>query len=325
MNRRRSGFTLIELLAVVALIAVLISLLLPAVQAAREAARRTQCANNLLQLGVAVRSYETTHRVLPPGVVDVSGPVIEAFSAYQFGWITQLLPHMEQRNVYRHLDFRVGIYQPANQTARAVLLGSLICPSEWRGRNSFGSFGSGSGPALGSEPALSSYAACHHDVEAPIDVLNKGVFFLNSHVRYDQIEDGLSHTLFLGEKQAVGDELGWASGTRSTLRNTGTPINRTQLDPGDLPPNLFGKPLEGSELPPTAELGAVPGDPAAPPATGKAATPLRVGGFGSRHPSGANFGFGDGSVRFLRLTIDPRVYLLLGARADGEPIGDDQF
>src|SRR4051812_32952935 len=104
MPRRRPGFTMIELLAVVSLIALLIALLLPAVQSAREAARRASCSNNLMQLGIAARAYETSFRVLPPGVVDPSGPVVESPSAYQFGWIAQLLPHLEQNNIYRNLD-----------------------------------------------------------------------------------------------------------------------------------------------------------------------------------------------------------------------------
>ncbi len=325
-RRRCPGFTMIELMMVVAIIAVLISLLLPAVQSSREAARRTQCANNLLQLGIAVANYESTHLVLPPGSVDPKGPVVEGPAAYQFGWVAQILPFMEQRNAYQHLNFNSGAYQLGNLTVRSVTIGGLLCPSDARRGSSFGGAGPSSfGPSLSSvpSPAQANYAACYHDVEAPIDTTNAGAFFLNSHVRLDEVEDGLGHTIFLGEKKPGGDELGWASGTRATLRNTGTPINQTSLNPLDLAPLMPGSPVDdvpaipGIENPPPAQE-----SPSSPP---KAPMPIPVGGFGSSHPNGSNFVFGDGSVRFLRSTVNDRVYRLLGARADGDPIGDDQF
>src|SRR5262249_49123343 len=127
--RRRAGFTLIELLTVVGLIAVLIALLLPAVQSAREAARRTQCASNLLQLGVAMGTYASTHGVLPPGVVEPKGPIVYASRGYHMGWAVQILPFIDQQNRYRHVDFRRGVYAAENSTVFGNTLGLLICPS----------------------------------------------------------------------------------------------------------------------------------------------------------------------------------------------------
>jgi prepilin-type N-terminal cleavage/methylation domain-containing protein/prepilin-type processing-associated H-X9-DG protein len=327
MPRRLAGFTMIELVVVIAIIAVLIALLLPAVQAAREAARRIQCVNNLTQLGIAIENYESTHLVLPPGVVDNKGPVVETPTSYQFGWICRILPYLEQKNVYKQIDFNSGVYTTSNLTARSVSMNVLICPSDNRRstrRNSSLNFGGSSGTTVVTlpEPQSTAYAACHNDIEAPIDVGNNGVFFLNSRVRLDEIEDGLAHTIFLGEKRPPGDELGWASGTRATLRNTGTPINESFLDPSDL--NVFLADLAGVERPadvPAPAPDPEPDKPARPVALG----PIPVGGYGSLHPNGANFLLGDGSVRFLRTTIHPTIYRLLGNRRDGVPISDDQF
>src|SRR5689334_2532117 len=224
-RHRRAGFTLIELLVVIAIIGVLIALLLPAVQAAREAARRTQCANNLMQLSIALQNYQSAHEVLPPGVVDVAGPIRNVGKGYHFGWVPQVLPYIEEGNVQNHLNFKVGVYHPANDTARAVQIRTLMCPSD---PGSFSSGGPPAGTALpGGMPAAgpptgSSYAGCYHDIEAPINTNNAGVLFLNSRIRDEDVKDGLSNTIFLGEHVADSNSLGWASGTSSTLRNTGT-------------------------------------------------------------------------------------------------------
>src|SRR5882762_1923016 len=109
-KKGRQGFTLIELLVVIAIIAVLIALLLPAVQMAREAARRTQCRNNIMQLILAVHNYEQSHEVLPPGVVNDDGPIKTEPKGYHFSWLAQLLPFVDQNNVYKHIDFRAGAY-----------------------------------------------------------------------------------------------------------------------------------------------------------------------------------------------------------------------
>ena len=298
-HRPPAGFTLIELLVVMAIISVLVALLLPAVQATRAAARRSQCLNNLMQLGLALKSYEAAFEVLPSGAVDAAGPITNNPVGYGFGWMTQVLPHIDQRPAYNRLNFQVGVYDGANTTTRAVLIGVLLCPS---------AIGATRMPATGttppaSLPALTNYAAVHHDAEAPIDATNNGSFFLNSAVRYEDIADGSSQTLFLGEKATTGVDLGWASGSRATLRNAGWLINGGPVVVA--PP---ATPAPGS-APPTAT----------PPAL------IAVGGFSSLHPGGANFGLGDGSVRFLRDSTHPTVYAALANRNDGAPIGGDQY
>jgi prepilin-type N-terminal cleavage/methylation domain-containing protein/prepilin-type processing-associated H-X9-DG protein len=294
-----AAFTLIELLVVIAIIAVLIALLLPAVQAAREAARRAQCVNNLMQLGIAVQNYESSHEMLPPGVVNLTGPILDQPKGYHFGWLVQILPYCEQRNIYNHFNFKIGLYETQNFTTRTTLVRGFLCPSD---------SGANRGPT---GVAMTNYAGSHNDVEAPIAASNKGVLFLNSAIRFEDITDGTSQTIFLGEKSNDGLGEGWASGTRATLRNAGSGINRT-TNPSS-----------------PASLAGDDGDDGGAAASGVAGTSFDtlsfVGGYNSRHPGVANFAFGDGSVRFLKTSIAPGTFRLLASRADGEIISSEKF
>jgi prepilin-type N-terminal cleavage/methylation domain-containing protein len=296
--KRRDAFTLIELFMVVSIIAVLIALLLPAVQSSRESARRTQCTNNLLQLGIGLANYASTHHVFPPGVVNDKGPVLNLPTGYHHGWIVQILPFIDQNNVYRRFDLRRSVYHPANMTARDAVIATFLCPSD-PGRSA------------------TNYAGCHHDVEAPIDANNHGVLFLNSRIGYDDIIDGPAYTILLGEMVKTGPTLGWAAGTRATLRNTGRRINEPDvlLPVSRNPPGAFFIP-SGERSSPEAiqklvDDGLLPID--------------YSGGFGSHHPGGANMLFCNGAVRFVKVSINSVVYERLGNRSDGEIVGDDHF
>ena len=181
-------------------------------------------------------------------------------------WAVHLLPYLDEAATFNHVDLTAGAYDPKNAPVRSLRIAAFICPTDISERRE--------GPVTG------SYAGCHHEVEAPIDLDNHGVLFLNSHISARDVTDGLSNTIFLGEKRSGPDDLGWMSGTRATLRNTGTPINE--------------------------------------PAAAKPAGDLAVGGFGSFHPGGAGFLFGDGATRFVSAEIDPGVFQQLGHRADGK-------
>jgi prepilin-type processing-associated H-X9-DG protein len=206
----------------------------------------------------------------------------------------QILPFIEQGNLYRQIDFRQGVYAPANTTVLATQLKMFICASSpWRGRM--------------------NYAGSHHDVEAPIDADNHGVLYLNSHVRHDDITDGPAYTILLGEHKG-GAGFGWALGTRATLRNTGPPINARE--PLTIPTPLWPYPQTPAPPAPGAVEASVQGG----------LLPMTyVGGFSSHHPGGANFLLCDGSARLIKQSIDQRVLQRLGNRSDGDLIGDDQF
>ena len=337
--RRSNGFTLIELLVVIAIIALLIALLLPAVQQAREAARRTQCKNQLMQFGLALNNYMNTHGVLPPGTSNATGPIVsqepgstvpqfgaggatlgagdlapgsqpvipsqQNGTSYHMSWIVQILPYLEQRNVYQHIDFTNSVYAPENLPVRSRLLVTVRCPSD-------------PGMALGSTGAgANNYCGIHNDFETPIDVNQNGVLFLNSSIKYDQITDGCSSTLFVAEVMSHrGTDLGWMSGTRATLRNmvirTTTPETSeiSGYKTHSFPTFQGGGGMYGGNVATREEPNA--------PTDGSEF----VGGFSSMHTGGFQAVFGDGSVRFLSQNIDSRILRNLAHRADGEMLGE---
>ncbi|MCH8828903.1 MAG: DUF1559 domain-containing protein [Planctomycetes bacterium] len=284
-QRRPRGFTLIELLVVIAIIAILIALLLPAVQQAREAARRATCKNNLSQLILAIHNYEMAWEMLPPGTVNPTGPIRNEAKGYHVGWIVQILPYIEEGTAFRKTDFKVGVYDEKNNAVRAHGIPILLCPSD-------------PNTTIDENIRLANYAGCHHGTETPINVKNNGVFFLNSSVRFEQITDGSSHTIFVGEiiiESRQGNavtNLGWMSGTRATLRNTG------------LSPNQSAKDLLDD---PNGEPPKKPADPV-----------TFVGGFSSHHVGGTHIALGDGRVRFISENINTKLFQQLGNRADGE-------
>lgn len=277
--RSRGAFTLVELLVVIAIIGVLIGLLLPAVQAAREAARRVSCMNNMTQLGLALHHHEFSVENLPSGVINPDGPIRNEPIGQHVSWVVQILPYIEQQNLFEHFDIEAGAYAPENSQARSRPIPTLMCPS-FPGPAVITNDFQDTGKRIGSN----TYAGCYHDSESPIDLDNNGLLFLNSKVRYSEILDGSSQTILVGETTPKADILGWASGTRATLRNT----------------SGFESTENWHQLP-SGETGS-----------------LEVGGFSSFHVGGGVFTFADGSTKFLSKSISPGLYRQLGNRADGE-------
>lgn len=309
-----AGFVMVELCCVILVIAMLIALLLPAVQIAREGARRTQCKNNLMQIGIALQNYRMAHRVFPSGTVNPQGPILNHPQGYHVSWVVQILPLLGERTAFLSYDFEKGVYDPVNfETANYVLV-NLRCPSS---------------PAGGY-----NYAGCHHDVEAPIAADNQGVFFLNSSIREKDLKDGRSYTIFVGET-SDGGFLSWTSGTSSTLRNMGTRINQvfsTNTSPrsafpyGDAYGYEFSKDQLGAGY--EGEVDLFEGDESETPPQKQKLTPeerkklLHVGGFSSFHAEGAHFSLGDASVRYIGQKMDYEILKRLANRQDGNLIGE---
>lgn len=188
LRRRKPGFTLVELLVVVAIIGLLVSLMLPAVQQVRESARRTQCQNNLKQMGLALHNYHDNHGSFPPGWV---GPT-------SYSWCSLLLPQLDKLALYNQLGVAKGKSPADAGSALDMPLAVFLCPSD--GKSKANNFYSHNG-TIGYQK--SSYPGVHGDWKFINQLINKqtGVFGMSSYVTQTEIPDGLSTTFLVGERR----------------------------------------------------------------------------------------------------------------------------
>ena len=328
MKNNRNGFTLVELLVVIAIIGVLVALLLPAIQAAREAARRMQCANNLKQISLALLGYENSYGefpaarfgsdlIAPNTVIDCGNgetftiPDLGNMSDSGASAMVMILPFLEQQALFDELQPNtVPIWNAKNISTWAPQVADVLsqrpevyrCPSDTIDEPAQWAHG----VPLTVPVAAGSYANVLGSVRpdgpnGAIKYCGDGVFFYCRKIRQSEITDGLSNTLFVGETRDghLTDDSGkainsniWSNGNRmqSTMRTTATPLNT--------PPGVDG----GAGLRTQAEA-------------------YSNGGFSSYHPGGANFAYGDGHIVFISDSIDMPTYTVMAGRADeGVPL-----
>jgi prepilin-type N-terminal cleavage/methylation domain-containing protein/prepilin-type processing-associated H-X9-DG protein len=351
MRSSHRGFTLIELLVVIAIIAILIGLLLPAVQKVREAANRIKCANNLKQLGLALQSYHLSHECFPPGLTALDPDIANAEAT----GFTMLLQHLEQDNTYQHYNFEAPWFDESNYLAVGIQVKLFYCPSNRsEGVIDLSPFAAQWQTPLPPIAAGCDYLFCrgaNGSVEINwqrIPLAARGVFNIRppgqtrGGLRLAEITDGTSTTIAMGDG---------AAGTPSYLVRDLSSPSVPAIDPltGQSLPllqswsaaavNYLSHPLYGSVFGVTAQYGLGP-DPRDEPMNRSPATPTitgadprgdnrvggdLIGGFRSLHPGGCNFLFCDGSVHFVTQAVPPAIYRALSTYAGDEAVGDTVF
>ncbi len=310
----RRGFTLIELLVVIAIIAILIALLLPAVQQAREAARRTQCKNNVKQMGLALHNYHDTFNMFPPNITD------NVYNSTSRGrsWIVAILPYIDQAPMFNNLNFNLPLANSAtnplpaadfnvNTNAAVMSLPALLCPSDstngngrLNGRANIENVGfmgvtnykavAGSNWAWGTFPYTHSTgrnSGSNNGLDAGNGWNCRTAALTNNCTRIRDLTDGTSNVTMVGEVAAgrcTHTQWWWFNGTTATC---GVPLNyyvkNTAITAGDWPNNYS---------------------------------------FGSLHTGGGHFLMGDGTVRFVSENIDLQTYRNLATINGNETVGE---
>lgn len=324
IQRRPGGFTLIELLVVIAIIAVLLGLLLPAVQKVREAAGRTKCQNNLKQIGLALHNFYALEQRLPPGFTSTSDPgnvnwrtlttTVPAY--YEPGWsfFAYILPYMDQASLFSQLNLDLPILHSANAIARTegALINAYVCPVDTApklidvldfGESSTAVTLSGSGTLICRAP-VASYTGVLGSNDHEENGAFNGIFFRNSRVKFEDITDGSSNTLCIGERMSRMAEATWLGTITGSevvhaegwWQARGYPHRTHNYRPANLHVTCHirsGKPNLLSNSP---------------------------SGFFSPHTSGCNFLNADGSVRLITDTLDNTTFRALATRNGGEII-----
>jgi prepilin-type N-terminal cleavage/methylation domain-containing protein/prepilin-type processing-associated H-X9-DG protein len=319
----RNGFTLVELLVVIAIIGVLVALLLPAIQAARESARRTQCINQIHQLTVALQNHHDTKKGFPPGVINNDGNL---FSYPRLTWMMHTFPFMEEGAVFGAFNMKApkgcagGVWlDPVNYPAVSKSMSVLLCPTDGEGELYHNH------PGCGGQVARGNYAGFFGNVNmggvwdyfknpnAPSTTAPKhtpSAFMMNKPVKIGMISDGTSHTMVIGEilKGIAGDNseyrgVHWYDHVATSQIFTATAPNSTDPD------YLYPLWCTGKTNVPQMNLPCRPGN-----GSGE----NHMAAARSRHPGGVQVGFADGSARFVPDSVELSVWQAMGSIKNGE-------
>ena len=307
----RRAFTLVELLVVIAIIGILVGLLLPAVQAAREAARRMQCTNNLKQIGLAFHNFQDANGKLPTGARDGKDSAFTCCNATTvsgWSWSYKILPYIEQGNVYNLADDN-DYGNTQNLVARAIIP-SYTCPSR-RNAQLWGST-----PYFRSDYAGNAGERVGGGSDS-ISIGKRGVVVRtesNLDIRLEQIKDGTSNTIMVGEKALNPDRYGSDGGDNERWNNAGWDEDVIRWGAGSVSGVEYG-------IPPVQDLNAPTDSIAVVDAGGRSWTNWHPF-FGSSHAGGSNAVFGDGSVRSISYNIDGETMRRISIANDGMPVGE---
>jgi prepilin-type N-terminal cleavage/methylation domain-containing protein len=303
-DRATSGFTLIEVLVVVAIIGVLIALMLPAVQAAREAARKTQCANNLKQIGLGMQSYLVSHLAFPAGYTsnvlpdhDDGGP--------GWAWGATIMPFIEESNVHDQINYTASLRAPESETVRMTSVPLFICPSDSKFEPII-DIPSKSSTRVICQMAAGSYVASSGTIRPTCKLCRDnfdGVFGRNRAIKPKELTDGLTKTLCVGERASRWSRpVVWAVLPNSKVIDNQKP-GLYAAGPAFVLGTTFNEGFNIESAIDDMDHGTI----------GTFAE-----SFGSEHPGGAFFMFCDGAVRFVYDDADPSIMNALSTR-DGNP------
>jgi prepilin-type N-terminal cleavage/methylation domain-containing protein/prepilin-type processing-associated H-X9-DG protein len=293
--RQSSGFTLVELLVVITIIGILVALLLPAVQAAREAARRMRCANNFKQVALAVHGYASARGSLPTGLF-LAGYCGAPGSVVGTGWAVFILPYLEQSAIYDHFDFRKAFSVAPNSDMEAggATISAYLCPSDPQSDTLVNYTTSITRP--GRDPNEDLGRTNILGVSDSVDFTcggyaprtdGDGVFMNHKTIRLEDMTDGTSNTLLVGEATGDGDRsFNGPTWVLQAVTDTVLGINGPYTMPGDGTPWRWPGPSGGGHS-----------------------------GFSSYHPGGCQFALADGSVSFLSQSIGRKVLAAMTTRA----------
>lgn len=355
VQKRRDAFTLVELLVVIAIIGILVGLLLPAVQAAREAARRMQCSNNMRQIGLGLYNFESARKKFPPSSVQFAGtaaitvpsdmvdfrkdgtngtlPIHYAKQCF----LTSVLPYLEQANVTNLYNQKIDWFDAPNRAAASVIIPTYVCPSAPGSERNLDTTQLGSADrtsfAAGGDwrPALADYMAVNRannrvavwnaitasNPPYPGDESIKAVLSTNAFTKIAAVTDGLTNTIMIAE--AAGRPARWEF-AKMNQTYAGQP-NAYMNGPWAHSGNDIA--VDGSRVTVTAGVRTASTlSAAADVPSACAVNCTNQGEIYAFHTGGSNVILGDCSVKFLSATVDLKTLMLICSRSDGTPIGD---